>query len=156
MLNFLRFVLLFCITVWMGMLIFFTFLAAPSIFKVLPRELAADLVANIFPKYWLVGYISGILSLIALLVISFIEKVFPAGRLFLISLMTAITFYSGLVVGMKAGEVRAEMKQARDPQTTAALKEDFKRLHFRSAALNISVILLGAGYIYLTARTLRP
>ena len=38
--------------IWVGMIVFFTFFAAPSIFKALPRELAGEVIGHIFPKYW--------------------------------------------------------------------------------------------------------
>jgi uncharacterized membrane protein len=74
MLNIFRFVLLLSVVVWVGGLIFFTFFVAPSIFKVLPRELAGELVSNIFPKYWALGYVAGLLSLASLLAISRVEE----------------------------------------------------------------------------------
>ena len=98
MLNALKFILLLSIVVWVGMLVSVTFLVTPGIFKALPRDLAGDVVAQIFPKYWAVGYIAGILSLSSLLGISFVEKGFPALRVLLLALMTALTCYSGLVV----------------------------------------------------------
>ncbi|MCK5237718.1 MAG: DUF4149 domain-containing protein, partial [Deltaproteobacteria bacterium] len=61
-----KFVHLLSIVTWVGMLIFFSFVAAPSIFKVLPRESAGDVVGSIFPKYWLLGYLCGALSILSL------------------------------------------------------------------------------------------
>jgi putative copper export protein len=47
----LRFIYLLAIALWIGGMAFFSFVAAPSIFKALPREQAGHVVADIFPKY---------------------------------------------------------------------------------------------------------
>lgn len=155
MLNTLKFILLMSIVVWVGSLIFFTFFVAPSIFKVLPGELAGELVKSLFPKYWAIGYISGILSLAALLGISFIEKGFPAARILILSLMTALTFYSGMVIAPKAEEVREKAKQIQDPVKKEELGKEFKKLHFESYAFNMAVLVSGITFVLFTARNTR-
>ncbi len=155
MLNAMRFVLLLSLAVWVGALIFFTFFAAPSIFKVLPRELAGEVVGDMFPKYWMIGYVAGLLSLSSLLAISFIEKGFPAARVILLTVMTGVTFYSGLVVAPKAHEMRIEVRAAKETVEKEAIEKDFKRMHAISAALNMAVIVSGVIVIYLMSRSLR-
>lgn len=155
MLNTFRFVLLLSIVVWVGALVFFTFFVAPSIFKVLPGELAGELVAHIFPKYWAIGYVAGVLSLAALLAISFIEKAFPAARVLLLAFMTALTFYSGMVIAPEAHAVQEEMKAAKEPARVQELKAEFRNLHLRSYLLNMAVIVSGVAFVFFTARSSR-
>ncbi len=155
MLNALRFILYISIVVWVGMLIFFTFIVAPSIFKVLPKDLAAALVSEIFPKFWVAGYASGVLSLGSLIAISLIEKGFPAARILLISLMTAVTFYNGMVVNTKAKEVQALIVAAEDPVKKESLRADFKSIHVQSYMLNMVTMASGVAVIYFMARSLR-
>lgn len=156
MLNILRFIHLLSIAVWIGMLIFFTFFVAPSVFQALSRELAGDLVVVIFPKFWLISYVAGVSALLTIVIISFIEKSFPAGRIILLTFMTAVAFYSGVVVAGKANMVRAEIKSAdNDPIRQEALKKEFKTIHFRSSALNMVEIASGLTLVFLTARNLR-
>ncbi|MDP2690436.1 MAG: DUF4149 domain-containing protein [Deltaproteobacteria bacterium] len=157
MLNAMRFVLLLSLAVWVGALIFFTFFAAPSIFKVLPRELAGEVVGDMFPKYWMIGYVAGLLSLSSLLGISFIEKGFPAARVILLTVMTGVTFYSGLVVAPKAHEMRIEARAAKETgeKEAPSIEKAFKRTHAISAALNMAVIVFGVIVIYLMSRSLR-
>lgn len=155
MLNFLRFILLISMVVWIGMLIFFTFFVAPSIFKVLPRELASDLVGDIFPKYWMIGYAAGVLSLMSLIAVSLIEKAFPAARISLVALMTALTFYSGLVVGEKARTMSAEIRIIQDPVKKEEMRARFKRIHAESAAINMAIMASGITVIFFMSRNLR-
>ncbi|MBI5642698.1 MAG: DUF4149 domain-containing protein [Deltaproteobacteria bacterium] len=155
MLNFLRFIFLTSLVVWMGMLIFFTFFVAPSIFKVLPRELAGDLVGDIFPKYWMIGYIAGILTLASLIGMSIIEKAFPAIRIAILALMTAITFYSGLVLFERARAVMVEVKASSDPVKKEELRKNFKKIHIESAVLNMAVMISGLAVVLFVSRNLR-
>lgn len=155
MLNVLRFILLISMVVWIGMLIFFTFFVAPSIFKVLPRELASDLVGDLFPKYWMIGYAAGVLSLLSLIAISLIEKAFPAARISLVALMTAMTFYSGLIVGEKARMMSAEIRNIQDPVKKEEMRARFKKIHAESAAINLAVMASGITVIFFMSRNLR-
>ena len=152
MLELLGFIHLLSIVVWLGMLIFFTFLGAPSIFKTLPKETAGDVVGSIFPKYWITGYITSVLATATLIAISSIQMAWPGWRLPILIAMTVISFYSGLVVGVKARSIKAKIRGGSD--ALEALKRDFKKIHAVSAILNITVITLGLVLVFLTSRGL--
>lgn len=155
MLNTFRFLLLLSIVVWVGSLVFFTFFVTPSVFKVLPRDMAGVLVADLFPKYWAIGYVAGVLSLASLLAISFIVKAFPAARILLLAFMTALTFYSGMVIAPEARVAQSEIKISKDAAKTAELKEKFRQMHLESYILNMAVIVSGVVFVFFTARSAR-
>ena len=155
MLSVLRFAFLLGLAAWLGMLIFFTFFAAPSIFKVLPRELAGQVIGDIFSKYWMIGYVAGLLSLSSLLGISFIEKSFPAALVILLTVMTGVTFYSGLAVAPVARQLKAERHSENEPAKKEALEKSFRRVHAKSAVLNLVVISSGVAALYLVSRNVR-
>ncbi|MGH7889857.1 MAG: DUF4149 domain-containing protein, partial [Thermodesulfobacteriota bacterium] len=52
--TFLKFLYLLSLAFWIGSIFFFSLFTAPSIFKVLPRETAGELVSHIFPQYYMV------------------------------------------------------------------------------------------------------
>ena len=153
--DILKFIHLSSISVWTGTLVFFSFFAAPSIFKVLPRETAGDVVGDIFPKYWAVGYVSGILGLASLLALSYIGGEMPAARITLFAFMTVVTLYSGLFVGTKARGVKRELRLAQDAADKEGLRAEFRKLHALSSILNLVVMATGFVVIFLTARMLR-
>ncbi len=155
MLNALRFIFLMSIVTWVGMIIFYTLFVTPSIFRALPRELAGDVVSHIFPKYWGIGYVAAILSLASLIAMSFIEKVFPMARILILALMTALTFYSGLVVAPEAQTVKAQMKVVEDPQRLEELRSEFRGVHRTSFAMNLVVMVAGVVLVFLVSRNLR-
>ena len=74
----LNFIYLSSIVIWIGMIFFTTFFAAPSIFKVLPRETAGEVMGSIFPKYWIIGYASSLTALGSTLAISKMLGFYPA------------------------------------------------------------------------------
>ena len=152
MLELLNFIHLLSIVVWLGMLIFFTFLAAPSIFKVLPKETAGDVVGSIFPKYWITGYVTSVLATATLIATASLQAAWPGWRLPVLIAMTAISFYSGLVIGVKARGIKAKIRA--DSDDKEALRRDFKRVHAVSAILNITVIILGIILVFLTSAAL--
>ncbi|MBI3813565.1 MAG: DUF4149 domain-containing protein, partial [Nitrospinae bacterium] len=128
---------------------------APAIFKVLPRETAGDVVGEIFPKYWLIGYICSIAALLTLAYMAVYEKSVPVLKISLLVLMTFITFYSGLAVGSKVREIKAEIKAVEDPVKKESLRTEFKSLHLKSVILNIAVLILGIVFVFLTAYNIR-
>ncbi len=151
MLAFVKFCHLAALVVWLGMIVFFSFFAAPSIFKVLPREDAGEVVGDIFPKYWMISYITGIVSVVTLVIISVAAKEFAFARFILLVAMTILSFYSGLVVGKDARRIKGRMKETEDPLEKEKLRRTFKKVHARSSVLNMAVLVLGVLVIYLTA-----
>lgn len=51
---------------WLGEMLFFIAIFAPRVFRVLPREMAGQLQASIFPAYYTAGLISAALVLVGI------------------------------------------------------------------------------------------
>ncbi len=154
MLSIVKFLYLFSLVIWIGMIFFFSFFAAPAIFRVLQRETAGDVVGEIFPVYWAIGYVAGVTSLVTLIITAALEGFMPAGRIVLLFIMTGLTFYSGMVVGAEAREIKARIRVIDDTERKESLRREFKRLHGISSVLNMTVLALGVVVLFLTARTL--
>ncbi len=135
------------------MIFFTTFFAAPSIFKVLPRESAGEVMGSIFPKYWIVGYASSVIALACTLIISKALGFYPAERLIILIIMTALSFFSGLVIGRRARNIKAEMKRAENPEDKARFRKAFGKVHAVSAVINLTILFLGFILIYIMARS---
>ncbi len=145
---------LLALVVWVGAIVFFSFCAAPSVFKVLEREKAGEVIGDIFPKYWLLGYVCGVVGSLSLVLIGISGGGFYAGRFVLFVAMTALGFYSGLVVGKKAREIKADMYADKDDGEKERLRSAFKKIHAKSAILNMVILAFGLVIVYLTAITL--
>ena len=149
-----KFLHLMSLSIWVGSIVFFSFFAAPSIFKKLPREAAGDVVGDIFPKYRAIGYASSAVLLVTLAIMMNSEKDSQYSRPVLLVLMAAIGLYSGLVVGKQAASIKAGMKASADAEKKETLRAEFRKVHAISSILNMSVLALGIAFIFLTAMKL--
>ncbi|MCK4738792.1 MAG: DUF4149 domain-containing protein [Deltaproteobacteria bacterium] len=170
-LSFLKFTHLLSLLLWVGSIFFFSFIAAPIIFKALPREKAGDLIGQIFPKYWILGYLLSLLALFSLIGTFLIERSssfasslpsylqghldidypFPLTRFIIILLMVFIAYYSGLVIGKKAVKIKALIRAEDNAKKKEALRGTFKKIHAVSAILNMSLFFLGLVLVHFTA-----
>src|SRR5215467_485337 len=75
---FLRFLMLLALIVWIGGIIFFAFIEAPTLFTVLPAtRLAGDVVSPSLTKLHWMGLISGFVFLLCSLVYNQLKLVSP-------------------------------------------------------------------------------
>ncbi len=155
MVSLLRFIHLLSLIVWLGGMVFFSFIVAPSVFQALPTETAGDVVGVIFPKYWLIGYIFSLTTLATLIFLAYFERTFPAIRILILVVMAATTFYTGLVVGSNAREIKSQIRVIEDGSDKAVLKAKFRTYHQRSVTLNTVVIVLGVVFTFITATRIR-
>lgn len=141
---------------WIGGMIFLVVIGAPSIFKVLPRDAAGDVLGDIFPKYWIMGYICGIASLVTIVIMSGTgtgtEQFYPWGRISLLTFMTVLTFYLGLVSAARARKLRLQIRANVDTSMTQTLQKKFRSIHRFSVILNVLVLLAGLAVIFLMVR----
>ena len=151
-----NFVHLLSMVIWVGMIVFFTFFAAPSIFKALPKELAGEVIGHIFPKYWAIGYAMSAVSIGTALYLSSFAKFFPTVKVLILVVMAVLSLYSGLVVGKEARKIKAEIKIVESVEVKETLRSNFKKVHAKSAVLNLIILILGVFYIFLISRDIMP
>lgn len=144
-----KFFHLLSLVIWIGGMVFLVTIGAPSIFKILPRETAGDVLGDIFPKYWIMGYLCSATALITIVILSLKEQIYPWGRIGLLILMTTLTLYLGLGVASKAREVRLQIRTVEDTSRREILKTEFKGLHKWSVLLNVIILISGLGVIFL-------
>ena len=112
----------------LGVMLFFSFVLAPMIFKVLPPDNASVFVRAIFPYYYLVNFI--ILSIISAFYIYYKTLVLD----FYLILISALLFFFNLVFLMP------KINKYKDQQN----EKKFKIYHFISVIINfMQLIALG-------------
>lgn len=149
-----NFAFLFALVVWGGMVVFFTFVATPTIFADLDRDTAARLLGDLFPRYFAIQLLC---IVVALAIVVGRLAWAPAPRrlalivVALLALALAITLYArfGLLPRMAAA-------QARVPSFVTTPKDDptrlaYGRLHGQAMILNATAALLGGAALILTA-----
>ena len=144
----LKSIYLYSVALWVGALFFFTAVGAPMAFKVLKKEDAGRYTGAVFPKYFGLGYIFGLLSLISFYLLtkgnmSFVSSV----NLILLLLMNLFNFVNGLLIVPKAGLLKAEFYRSND----RSYYDSFLKLHAVSMALNGITVILGLMVVGITS-----
>ena len=152
----LRFLYLLSLVFWIGTIFFFSTSAAPSIFKVLPKQLAGDLVTDIFPKYYLISYVCGAVAIVTSLLSWFTgthtSTVLYLLRVVILAIMLGLAIYAGAVIRPQTLETRTEMRSLiKDSPRHSELHNRFNTLHKRSVLLNSVVFLLGIAIVFINA-----
>ena len=157
--HLLRFLYLLSLVVWIGGIIFFSFIGAPSTFQAVPVEMAGKVVTKIFPRYYLLGHAAGIVALVSFLGLAGLSGEWGAAKVFnavLLAGMLGTGLYAGTVVQGQVAEVRQEMGEGADrAQARPEVRAEFDRLHRLSVILNAVVLLLGLVALFVTATQLR-
>jgi uncharacterized membrane protein len=144
--------MLLALIVWIGGIIFFAFVLAPTLFGVLPTtKLAGDVVNATLTKLHWMGLISGVVFLISSLLYNWQKHVqlrpFALSHIFVV-LMLSFTMVSQFGNTPRMRELRSS------PSLMESLdgRAEFDRLHAWSTRLETGVLFLGLGVVILTAR----
>lgn len=164
---FLKFLMLLALIVWIGGIIFFAFVLAPTLFGVLPTtKLAGDVVNATLTKLHWMGLISGVVFLISSLVYNWQKHVefraFSVAHFFVVLMLsfTAVSQF-GITPRMRTLRTQLEMvqKPGYDPYVPGSVPTliafysgQFDRLHAWSTRLEGGVLFFGLGVVVLTAR----
>jgi uncharacterized membrane protein len=153
----LRFFMLLSLVVWIGGIIFFAFVVAPTVFGVLPtHELAGKVVNRSLGLLHWIGIISGLVFLASSLLHSRLGHGFVhpfAARNVLIALMIVFTCMSLFVVTPKMDALRQDMGVIDNVSSSDDRRVQFNELHQWSTRLEGGVLLMGLVTLYLTCKT---
>jgi hypothetical protein len=109
-------------------------------------------VGVIFPRYYLIGYVCAVLTLVTLLV----GAQAPIGmKLVFLLVMMAGLFPAGLIVSPKARDLKARIKSTASSEERNSLELRFKTLHSLAVKLNGVVLLAGLGLLWLSGAGLQ-
>ena len=143
--------LVFSLGVWIGSIIFFSFVAAPALFRILPKpEMAGGVVSVILSDLHVIGIACAILFLASTFVIP-LQK----ARLLriLVGLMLVLTAISLFGIMPQMERIRASVGGSIEalPHQDAG-RAAFDRLHQLSVALEGAVLLAGIAGLALVSR----
>ena len=148
--------MLLALIVWIGGIIFFSFVEAPTLFMVLPTtRMAGDVVSASLGKLHWIGLVAGTVFLIGSLLYDQQKhgklRPFAASHMF-VFLMVLLTAYSQFSITPRMRDLRAEMQAATNLTANDPRRLEFDRLHAWSTRVEGTVLLLGLGVAALTAR----
>jgi uncharacterized membrane protein len=155
--SFLRFLMLLSLVVWIGGLIFFAFVLAPTAFSVLPTtHLAGNVVGRALSKLHWIGLFSAVVYLISSLLYSRLTDgaahVFAA-RHILLCLMLALTLISQFGIMPRMDTLRASLGDVGSAPIDNPERIQFDALHSWSTRVAGAVLLLGLVVMYATAQS---
>lgn len=153
--SFLRYVMLLCLILWLGGLIFFAFVVAPAAFSVLPtRHLAGNVVARSISGLHWIGIVTGIVYLLSSTIYARLTSgtlhVFAA-RNVIIVLMLVLTLISQFGIIPRMDVLRASIGEIDSVPPDNPVRMQFDALHVWSTRIEGGVLLLGFVAAYLTA-----
>jgi uncharacterized membrane protein len=153
--SFLRFLMLLSLVCWIGGLIFFAFVLAPTAFSVLPTtHLAGNVVGRALSKLHWVGIVSGIVFLGSSLLYSRKVDGTPhalTARHVLVCLMLALMLISQFGIMPRMEVLRASLGEVSAVPIDNPARVQFDALHVWSTRVEGAVLLLGLAVIYLSA-----
>jgi putative copper export protein len=128
--------------VWLGAMLFFASVVAPTVFGTLEPSLAGQMIRRVFPRYYLFG-------LICLSIATLTSLYVPTGSPWItlaFTVLLGITWYARQILMPQIDEARDAML-ARNETNSA----EFDRLHKRSVQLNTTEMVVCVVLLYVLA-----
>ena len=156
--SMIRFLMLLSLVVWVGGIVFFAFVLAPTVFHpgILPgRQLAGAVVSRSLGILHGMGLVCGVVFVITSLIDSQVRSGVAApfaARNLLVYAMIGLTLISMFAISTRMLALRNEMVSIDDVPHDDARRVEFNRLHVWSTRLEGTVLLLGLAVIFLTSR----
>ena len=153
--SFLRFLMLLSLVVWVGEIIFLSFVEAPTAFRVAPtRHMAGTVVGTSLSILHWMGLFSGVIFLGSSMLHSSLTtgSARPlAARHILVFAMLLLTAVSQFGVSTKMASLRTSFQDIDTVAPTDPARMQFESLHKWSVRLEVAVLLLGLAAVYMTA-----
>jgi hypothetical protein len=148
------FIYLLALVSWLGGMIFFI-VATATIFGALPLPEAGKVLASLFPRYYLLGYIAGfVASVLAIyFTVAHAPKLWWGFASVALIVALALTLYAGMIIRPRVDAIRTVNEE---PNPDPARKAEFDRLHQLSVRLNGVVIVLNLIALATTAAAVAP
>ncbi len=153
--SILRFLMLLSLVVWIGGLIFFAFVLAPTAFQVLPdTHLAGNMVGRSLGKLHWLAITSGVVFLLTSLFYSRLTTGTVhafALRHVLVILMLGLTLFSQYWIIPRMDTLRATVGNFASVPLNNPARVQFDALHVWSTRVEGAVLVLGLVAVYVTA-----
>jgi hypothetical protein len=151
-----RFLLMLSLVVWLGGIVFFAFVLAPTVFAVLPTHELAGMVVNrsLGLLHW-IGLFSGVGYLVCSTILSCRNggPPLPLARHALVVLMMLLVLVSQFGITPRMNALRAEMGVIDNAAPGDSRRVAFNRLHGWSEGVEGATLVLGLAVLFLTSRS---
>lgn len=141
------------LSIWLGSVVFLSFVVAPGAFTVLPsRDLSGAVVNYALGRLHALGMAAGVVFLLARVVrLKSAPAIFAPAAL-AVALMLVLTAASQFAVSPRMARLRREMVSIERTPADSPLRAEFNRLHQVSVRLEAGVLLSGLAALVLLVR----
>jgi len=154
--SILRFLMFLSLAVWIGGIIFLSFVVAPTAFSVAPtRHMAGTVVGHSLGILHWMGLFAGVIFLGSSMLLASLTtgSAHPmAARHILICLMLLLTAISQFGISPKLAALRTQFGDIDSVPATDPRRLHFDALHVWSVRLEVVVLVMGLTVLYLTSR----
>jgi len=153
--TFLRYLQFLSLTIWVGGIIYLSFVVAPVLFTRLTNmDEAGAVVGVILPRLHWLGIICGVVYLASALGLARSFRAFGRAGALAVLAMVILTLVAQIGIIPRMDKLGAEMGSIERTAATSPLRKQFDHLHVVSVRLEGGVLLLGLAAIFLTVREL--
>jgi uncharacterized membrane protein len=139
--------------VWVGGIVFLSFVVAPGAFATLgSRDQAGAVVGMALGRLHLLGLVAGIVFLVARIALAKSLSALGSAAALLVVLMLVLTIVSQYSVSPRMANLRAEMGSVERTPAESPLRTEFDRLHHWSVRLEAGVLLAGLAALLFAIR----
>lgn len=146
------FIYLLALGIWIGAMVFFPIFTA-TVFGSLARPDAGKVISAIFPRYYMIGYVTGAIGLVIAIYFTVARdtRLWWSGAAIALGIALGMTLYAGVVVLPRVHAIRGVTEEA---NPNPELKAEFDRLHQLSVRLNGAVLILNLAALAATVGAL--
>ncbi|MDL5051081.1 DUF4149 domain-containing protein [Oscillatoria amoena NRMC-F 0135] len=126
--------------------IFMSFIVAPVAFSRFPKELAGDITGSLFPAYFTMQIVCGVILLLILC-----AGRIPSNQWKKFALVLALTLV--LCAGINLGVVTPQAREYRKDENR---REEFRAAHRTSMILNLVAVLTAVGTVIVSPKLFVP
>lgn len=149
-----NFAFLFALTVWGGMVVFFTFITTPIVFDTLDRDLAAKLLGELFPRFFQVQLLCCAVALVYMvgrLLLGAPPRGLALAATILLATALAIGLYNTFALQPAMAAAQARVGSFVTTPSADPARVAYGQLHGRAMILNGLAALLGGATLALAA-----
>ena len=149
-----NFAFLFALAVWGGMVVFFTFITTPIVFDTLDRDLAAQLLGQLFPRFFQLQLLCCAVALTFVagrLILGAPPRGLALAATILLSVALVIGLYNTFIVQPEMAAAQARVGSFVTTPKDAPARVAYGQLHGRAMILNGLAALLGGATLAIAA-----
>lgn len=150
--NFLRILEFLSLSIWLGSVVFLSFVVAPTAFSVASRDQAGAMVGLALARMHWMGIGAGLLFLAARVIRLKTLAALATPASLAVILMVLLTLLSQVGVSRRMARLRGEMGSIEKTPAESPLRVEFNNLHRRSVMIEVCVLVAGVVALILLVR----